>query len=839
MHKRNGLALLVALMLMAMLVALALSLASLLSLESRRLETERLGRSLRFAAENAARRGLAELQAGLGPDVAHDYEAVPGTLVSGGRAQWTLMTGAAEEGSIVARWRIEDLSMAYDVASPAVAAGQASRWARTSAGRAKLPQSLAASVTVGQTVALAAGGRDFFAADARPGTAWQVRGLLTDSVRGGWRQDLASEEVMAAEAGRPIAQALHAPAFAQVAARGYPLARFQGAGMSLDTLPLLADFRLSLGLFNARSDGRHRLRFHGSLVFWNPLSVPILAGPQGKMFLVEVVGSPEVTVTNLETASTFTTDLDDCPQEDFGIIRQGLRERGLWFWAEVSDTATHGMAGRGLLPGEVYALVSPAASAQPQGLARILTRPTWKLDRAYHGPGWKRPEPTVFLPTDRIEIAVRFRSKVGIRLRPYAGEPERDAAIGDYPSAPVLAWDNVPFPDFMIRTTGEDYSREDSAGYVIGERRACLRIRLKPRQPSELWSAAQAGSLARAHWDLARTEQAAEWAIDHPVLAALDVVDHDASALAGPLWDLRANRHDPSEAGAYASVRLRDFPGWPRLSVVSLRHLASPEPDVWQGAMDRLFCGAPLGTPEPGVCSHNPFLGQVGTGGEERVRSARELQVIGPFNVNSRDVNAWEAFLGGASGTWRPEAGGPFEPATLNGPLFFTRPQGASLAKGGALSPVDLADREVARLPDDAIHGLSVQQGVRLLEERKLKDLARRIVELQPSHGWPYRSLEAFARSGLLNKALEESGINRPYSSVSAELPIQLKAEDLLESWAPVLTVRGDTFKVIGSSAGLGGGAVCELTVQRVAEEHPVGHLGRRFRIISVRFRNP
>jgi hypothetical protein len=31
----------------------------------------------------------------------------------------------------------------------------------------------------------------------------------------------------------------------------------------------------------------------------------------------------------------------------------------------------------------------------------------------------------------------------------------------------------------------------------------------------------------------------------------------------------------------------------------------------------------------------------------------------------------------------------------------------------------------------------------------------------------------------------------------------------------------------------------CELVVQRVAEEHPFGPLGRRFRIISARFRNP
>jgi hypothetical protein len=50
--------------------------------------------------------------------------------------------------------------------------------------------------------------------------------------------------------------------------------------------------------------------------------------------------------------------------------------------------------------------------------------------------------------------------------------------------------------------------------------------------------------------------------------------------------------------------------------------------------------------------------------------------------------------------------------------------------------------------------------------------------------------------------------------------------------------VRGDTFKVTGRAEGAGGSSVCELIVQRVAAEHPATHLGRRFRIISVRFRN-
>jgi hypothetical protein len=505
----------------------------------------------------------------------------------------------------------------------------------------------------------------------------------------------------------------------------------------------------------------------------------------------------------------------------------------------MTDASTYGMAGRGLLPGEVYALINPAPTSQPQGLARILTKTTWKMERGRHGPGWKRPEPTVFLSSDRIEIAVRFRGKVGIRLRPYAGEPSRDVAIADYPAKPVIALENITFPDFLIRTTGEDYSREDSSGYTIEERRACLRLRLRPRETNEFWAAADAGRFSRSRWDFSEPMDAADWVVDHPVAAALDVVDHDASPLAGPLWDLHPNRHDASEAGAFASVRLRDFPSAPRLSVGSLRHLESTGSSVWCERLDSVFLAAPLTVPEPGVVSHNPFLIAAGGGVvAESADIARGLYVVGPFNINSRDPKAWEAFLRAADGVWKAEEGGPFAPQELSGPVFFTRPGGAALAKGGSLSSIDIADKPAAILSELAFGGLVSQQGVRSLDAVKLTELARKVVELQPTHGWPYRSLAAFARSKILEHALEEAGINRPYASVASELPIYLKADDLLEAWAPVLTVRGDTFKVTGRAEGEGGSCVCEMIVQRVADEHPVPHLGRRFRIISVRFRN-
>jgi len=798
---------------------------------------------LRTAAQGAALRGLAELQSAAGPDVAYTYQTTHNGLRVGRGSSVLMPEGEAEIDGLRWRWSVEDLSMSHDLASRPMATRQASAWAKSMAGRPKLPLALVVEPTTEQVRALEVGGPALYAASGgeplRPGQSWQVRGLLTDAAHGGWRRDLSEPAVLAEAVGPEMAEVLVGSAWSQLPARGRPLRSIVAADRSLSTLPVLSDFRLSLGFFNSRHDGRHRLRFHGSGVLWNPLTLPVLAGPQGKLFLCEVIGAPEVTVTNLETDATVVVDLDDCPQEDFGVVRQGPRERGLWFWVEVADAEAFGMAGRGLLPGEAYAFLNPTEEAQPQGLARILSKTTWRLDRRPHGPGWRRPGPTTFLPSDRIEVAVRFRQKVTVNLRPYAGEPSREQPIADYPSRPVISLRDVPFPDFGFRTTGEDYSREDSAGYAVSERRACLRVRLKPRPAAAFQSSAGAGVFRRTHWDFRRLEDAAEWSVESPLLSALDVVDQDASPLAGPLWDLRVNRHDAGQPGAFASVRLRDMPGWPHLSAGSLRHLESPAGAAWHGWLDRGYFSALPTTPEAGVTSHQPFLLPSGGGMLGRTPSAMDFFVIGSWNVNSRDPAAWENFLRGATGAWRADAGGPFESPMLSGPLFFTRPAGAGQAKWAGAFSLDLGHETLQGLAPLSAEAAQGAQLVRRIDEGRLQAWSKKIVELQPDHGWPYASLRSFADSGLLARSLQEGGLNTGPADVAPGWPLRLEAADLLEAWAPLLTVRGDTFKVIGQAEGIEGVIACELLVQRVAEEHAFGSLGRRFRIISVRFRKP
>jgi hypothetical protein len=843
MHKKNGLALLLALLVTAACLGLIFLLAGLGRTESITASRSSAQATLRTAALGAALRGLAGLQSSAGPDVACTYEATPHGLSVGRGSSVLIAGGAAELSGLRWRWSVEDLSMSYDIAARPMATRRASSWAKSRSGRPKLPLALSAEPTPEQVRAMEVGGPELYAAwggaALRPGQTWQVRGLLTDAGHGGWRRDLSEQSVLAEAVGPEIARTLLAPAWSQLPSRGRPLRSVVDAQRRLTTIPILSDFRLSLGFFNSRHDGRHRLRFHGAGVLWNPMTVPVLAGSNGKLFLCEVIGAPEVTVTNLETGATIVVDLDDCPQEDFGVVRQGPRERGLWFWVEVADAVPSGMSGRGLLPGEAYAFLNPTEEEQPQGLARVLAKTTWRLDRRPHGPGWRRPGPTTFLPADRIEVAVRFRQKVTLHLRPYAGEPSRELPIAAYSSPPAISLREVPFPDFGFRTTGDDYSREDSAGYALSERRACLRVRLKPRPMPSFQSSAGVGGFQRSHWDFRRPEDAAEWSVESPLLSALDVVDQDASPLAGPLWDLRVNRHDAGEAGAFASLRLCDMPGWPHLSVGSLRHLEPAGGAGWYAWLDQGFFSALPTAPEAGVSSHQPFLLPVGGGAAASSSNAKDFFVLGSWNVNSRDPEAWESFLRGATGAWHADGGGPYESPVISGPLFFTRPSGAAQAKWGALSPLDLGDEALMALSPSAAEAAQGAQLVRRIDEARLKAWSKKIVELQPDCGWPYASLRAFADSGLLARSLQEVGINVGPAEVASGWPLRVEAADLLEAWAPLLTVRGDTYKVVGQAEGFEGAIACELSVQRVAEEHPFPPLGRRFRIISVRFRNP
>jgi hypothetical protein len=840
MGRSRAFSLLVVLVLLAGLAGLAFLVVALPPIA--RAEQAAAADRLRLRQDALAllRLALAETQAAAGSDQVATWMdgdvAVASRLVPSGR-ELVRLGGEREVDGVLWRWRCSDLSCAYDEGADLSASLQASPWARGQVARQAMASGSVASV-LGQAEAdaVAWGEEDVYRwltrRPASPGVGWGGWGLLTDPVHGGWKRDLGVTEVLESMVGKEVAKALAASDLRDERAAGLPVVSAQGTGHSLRHLASLVDLRLSLGFFNARSDGRHRMRFHVSGLLWNPSSAPLLAEAEGRLYLLEVVGAPEVTVRNLDAGSEFTVDLDDCPVGDFGIFDQYPREAGLWSWIAVADVARYGMARRGLLPGECYAFLGPSPETQPQGLSRVLTRATWRYEATPHGAGWHRPSSQVFLPADRIEVLVRFVAPMTFRLRRVVGDAGREVPIADYPGPVVQELAEVWFPDFKLEMTGRDYSRPDSAGYTLAERRACLRLTWRSRDGTGLPEAVRSEGLLRDRWDLSLPEHASQWEVREPLAATLEPFDWSGKFGVGVLWDTAPNQHLADTPGSYADFRSRAIPGLPLISVGALRHL---RPAMDWARLDDAFCSAPLRVAEPGRFSENPRLvpasGTAGLG--------EGWMVAGPFNVNCADPESWLRWLRASASPWKVQAGGPFVSPPLNRPFWPLQPAGAHLAQWAAPSPPVWTDAEIARLPAEEAVSVGGRQPIRFPEEATLSELARQMVLLRAEAGAPFVSLEAFARSGLLGRALVAARCNTALGP-AGNAALAIKEEDLLEPWAPTLTVRGDTLRLVGqvgfTDPRRRGAQGIEAILQRTASLRPDGRWGREWRVVRVRF---
>lgn len=855
MKTRDGFTLLISLLTLAAALLTALTLASLLVVGGRESAQAATLARLRSAALVGAQTALGELASFAGGDVGFTQMDAAGVVTFGrGDQRFRLRASLPTEVSAVqVTVQIEDRSQRWDEQAAAASVGRASPWMQSRLGRQALAVGpMGAPPAVATALALEMDDRAFYYSSVgrapAPGEGWGSWGLLTDAARGGWRRNLSDPATLAGVVGWGLAPRLLVPepVFAANPAKGLSPSTLASPPYALTHAPVLVDFALSLGCFNARSDGRHRVRFHGSGRWWNPSAAPLLADANHNLTLIEIDGAPEVEVRNVTSGANFTASLDDCLQADFGLFTQGLREQGLWLWGPVADAQTHGMSRRGLLPGEVYGFVSPDPGQQPQGLSRVLTKTTWRLDDAPHPASWRRPSPEVFTPTDRIEIAVRFRGPMTLKLRPANGPAPVDQAIREYPSPPQVVIANVAFPDFLIETTGADYSREDSAGYTIAERRACLRLKLRERSMAAWLAGARGGALSKSTWDLSVPADAAEWEVMNPLLAVFDKQDGPTSPRESILWDKYGNAHAGNETGAFARIVVRDIPAAPLSSVAGLQALVPEADRNWGFWLDAAFVAAPSAVAGPRGASDNPRL----VAWDERVplrraellapEAASSLVVAGAFNVNSRDVDAWERLLTSATSTWSADVGGPWEARPLTGAWWATLPSGAQLAPFGASAPVNLSDEALAALAPEVLEVVGAQQGFRQLPAAVSRRWAEAIVASQPDHGWPYPSLEAWVRSGLLERSLHDSGVNQVLGLELTDGPAALRAGHFFRAFAPILTVRGDTFVIRSRAVSAKEGAAVEIewTVQRVPDAQALPTLGRRFRVIRARIRN-
>jgi len=681
-----------------------------------------------------------------------------------------------------------------------------------------------------------------------PGLVAGARSLLINPSTGRWRENLSCVDALAGRLGRPLAEALLAPpaVLREQPARGMEPADIGPGPARLRHMPVVTDVALSIGVFNARSDGRHRVRLHAQMTLWNPAALPLLTPSDKRMFLAEVEGAPEVTVTNLDSGASFTTWLDLCPPGVFWSYTQGPRERTLWWWVEVLDTARHGMLRSGILPGEVYSLLMPDPSAQPYGLSRVVGRETWRYDAGEHPPGWVRPSPETFLPSDRIVVALRFVTPgTTIRLHPYVGPLSADTEAADYPSPSLLTLAHVPWPDGRLELTGEEYSRVDSNGYVIGERRFRWRARLAAQTDAGAFQLLRDGTSMSSRIDLADPAQRARWELTaDPVGEAREPVDDFPRAAGGVFHDGAVNRHDALVDGAFADWRMRDVPVDPPLDVASLRLLHGTPDSMWLAELDRSFFACPDLSASEAV-SENPRLSLWRRAGSaEEILACREamlgtdaarwLALEGAFNVNTVDAAAWEAFLASDPLRWAADVGGPASPGRVASDVgFFSQPTGAMLAKFASAEPCDLDDEHRESSGVSARDAALRRQSVRAPTAAQVRRFCECLAEEIRREAHPFEGLEAFFRSGVVERAVTASRLNEGTETGS---PLALDGPTIFGAHVALMVARGDTFVVVGEARVDGAKLALELTVQRTPEPAAAPHLGRRFIVTKARW---
>lgn len=864
MSARRAFALLPLLLLASLCLALALLCASTAGLAGASASTSNRRLRCQLGALAAARLGCGVLAQAMGPDQRWSGTDAEGVVWAARRQRvegqseviWDrqLLAGQLRDHHQQAMsWRVIDVSCRADLAAPLIARERSVAIARKPRMRQRLASGATQPAATPATLS-AAWVADLAALQAQAGqtsttaTSAGTRTLLINPATGAWRENLSCVDVFAKRLGLPLAQHLLTPVveLREQPARGMEPIEVGTGSVRLRHAPVLTDLALSLGVFNARSDGRHRVRMHVQMTLWNPAALPLLTPSDKRLFLAEIEGAPEVTVTNLDSGASFSTWLDRCPPGMFWSYTQGPRERSLWWWVEVLDSSRYGMTRSGILPGEVYALLMPDPASQPYGLSRVIGGGTWRYDASEHPPGWIRPSPEVFLPTDRIVIAVRFVTPgTTLRLHPYVGTLPATIEAAEYPSPALLTLAHVPWSDGRLELTGEEYSRFDSNGYVIGERRFSWRVRLTARSDADMFAHGKDGVLLGSTIDLADPRERQRWQLsDDPVLEARESVDDFVKSDSDVLRDTFINRHEALTDGAFSDWRFRDVPVDPPLDVAALGRLHGMTAAKWLAEIDHAFFSCPDTSSEDSV-SENPRLvpWHVALSPEERLvqrerirgpEAAQVLALEGSFNVHTTDAAAWQAWLRSDRLRWVADVGGPALPGRIDADAaFFSQPTGAMLGKFASSDPSDCDDEDLEAGNPDVRRLAMRRQSIRVLSDAGLSRFCEALVSEIRREPQPFVGLEAFFQSGVVERAIETAGLNQDIPMGS---PLALDAATLFGAHSAMMVVRGDTFAVVGEARVGGLRLALELTLQRMPETAARPHLGRRLIVTKARW---
>jgi hypothetical protein len=250
------------------------------------------------------------------------------------------------------------------------------------------------------------------------------------------------------------------------------------------------------------------------------------------------------------------------------------------------------------------------------------------------------------------------------------------------------------------------------------------------------------------------------------------------------------------------------------------------------------------------------------TAPDGHLKSAAHLLIDSPLNVNCSRVDVWEAFLSSTFGIDVPriENGKVGTIAGENTGVARHLPSNGSAFETNA----DALGQDLAKW-----------NGHRRLLPGQIRRLAEEIVKEIRTRG-PFQSLAEFvnrrpgtgdlAKNGALQAAIERAGINEPtldpalvtaHGNTADGAPGVLTQADILTPIAPVLTARGDTFRIRAyGEAGPANGpkvmAWCEAVVQRIPDyidpadeawSQPTRianqRFGRRYELLAFRWLSP
>ena len=445
---------------------------------------------------------------------------------------------------------------------------------------------------------------------------------------------------------------------------------------------------------------------------------------------------------------------------------------------------------------------------------------------------------------------------------------------------------DIPFAPLLTDTLG---ARDLSHQTGDWDTEMLLRFWFRFKDEQDIVGANNLGELER--WSSEVDPRGPTFIFEHPL------IEFDPDVYSGRSVDDFSDRPEFFFGGGRGRpgrsyFRFFDLPTVEPLSIASLRHLNFPDagpnylgnpgarenrgfdelyfstvPRI-SGETDRLIAMArglyrrPFSNPHI-VIRGNP----TGTDLLGARELARHAFLFAAFNVNCTSADVWEMILSGNDREdWNfriLEAGRSSKTRDLLENPFFRLPFGADRhdryptdQRRNYPHPGANSWWKSGLLPEQPEWAAAHTVGMREFTDDQIRELAEAIAEVIRGQGEPATSMADFLDRGILQKAIDRTSINTidesPYiqaarsSRIPLNAPAFLNQADILNTIAPFLQTRSDTFRIraYGDSVNpvtgkLEGRAWCEAWVQRTPElvdsgadiKGPATGLGRKFTI--------